>query len=65
MIKVSEFVEQLLALPQNAYVLVSNDAEGNSIRAFDAVYGPYLAEKDGHEFWLDGDGDDYVVVWPV
>lgn len=65
MIRVSEFVERLLALPQNAYVLVSTDAEGNSIRALDVVDGTYSAEKDGREFWLDGDGDDYVVVWPV
>lgn len=65
MIKVSELISRLGEFPGDAFVLVSSDAEGNTIRGLDGVDGTYSAEKDGYDFWLDGDGADYVVVWPV
>lgn len=76
---VQELLDELSAMPRDAFVLVASDAEGNNYRKIDEVEGGYLSEDQGFneiELLVPEETDIYdeemnegltetVVIWPM
>lgn len=76
---VQELLDELSAMPRDAFVLMASDAEGNNYRKIDEVEGGYLSEDQGFneiELLVPEETDIYdeemnegltetVVIWPM
>lgn len=76
---VQELLDELSAMPRDAFVLIASDAEGNNYRKIDEVEGGYLSEDQGFneiELLVPEETDIYdeemnegltetVVIWPM